>query len=69
MPFGLRNAPATFQRLMHMVLAEVKKNCEVYLDDVEAYSDTRSEHIKTLVVIFGRVKGGQLHPELCSASS
>lgn len=38
MPFGLRNAPAIFQRLMHLVLSDVK-NCEVYLDDVVAYSE------------------------------
>ncbi len=33
MPFGLRNAPATFQRLMNTVLSGVK-NCEAYLDDI-----------------------------------
>ena len=39
MPFGLRNAPATFQRLMHIVLSGVK-NCKAYLDDIVAYSST-----------------------------
>ncbi|KAL1246561.1 hypothetical protein QQF64_034606 [Cirrhinus molitorella] len=32
--FGMRNAPATFQRLMNTVLADVE-NCVVYLDDCE----------------------------------
>ena len=54
MPFGLRNAPATFQRLMHNVLRGVE-NCEVYLDDVVAYSDTWSEHMHTLGLICGRL--------------
>ena len=35
LPFGLCNAPATFQRAMDMILAGVKwKTCLVYLDDV-----------------------------------
>ncbi len=54
MPFGLRNAPATFQRLMHTVLAGVE-NCEAYLDDVVVYSSSWSDHIQTLSVIFRRL--------------
>ncbi len=33
MAFGMRNAPATFQRLMVKVLSGVS-NCEVYLDEI-----------------------------------
>ena len=51
MPFGLRNAPATFQRLMNTVLSGVK-NCEAYLDDMVAYSSTWSDHLNTLQEIF-----------------
>jgi len=44
MAFGMRNAPATFQRLMHLVLGDVP-NCNVYLDDVVVFSDTWESHI------------------------
>lgn len=59
MPFGLRNAPATFQRLMNTVLCGVR-GCEVYLDDIVAYSSTWSEHMKTLREIFERLGAASL---------
>lgn len=59
MPFGLRNAPATFQRLMNTVLCDVS-NCEVYLDDIVAYSSTWTEHMKTLDEIFDRLQAASL---------
>ena len=44
MPFGLRNAPATFQRLMNRVVAGLE-GCAVYLDDLIIYSDTWHSHL------------------------
>ena len=46
MPFGLMNAPATFQRLMAIVLAGLVKEgcCLVYLDDVIVMGKTLDEH-------------------------
>ena len=39
MPFGMKNAPATFQRMFNGVMAGLD-GCEVYLDDVVVYSNS-----------------------------
>ena len=45
MPFGLRNAPATFQRALDIILSGVRwKTCLMYKDDVVIFSKTEEEH-------------------------
>jgi transposase InsO family protein len=57
MPFGLCNAPATFQRCMDVLLAGVKwSSCMVYLDDIIVYSTSFKQHLCDLREIFGRVR-------------
>lgn len=49
LPFGLCNAPATFQRAMDIILAGVKwRVCLVYLDDVIVFSRSAEEHLAHL---------------------
>jgi hypothetical protein len=49
MPFGLVNAPATFQRAVDMILAQVKwEYALVYLDDVIVYSRSVEDHLTQL---------------------
>jgi len=49
LPFGLCNAPATFERAMDMILAGVKwQTCFVYLDDVIVFSSSPEEHLQHL---------------------
>ncbi|UYV70775.1 K02A2.6-like, partial [Cordylochernes scorpioides] len=46
MPFGLCNAPATFERIMDNVLKNIKwKFCLCYLDDVVIYSPDFTTHL------------------------
>jgi hypothetical protein len=46
LPFGLRNAPATFQRAIDIILSRVKwKTFLVYLDDVIVFSKNRAAHL------------------------
>lgn len=59
MPFGLKNAPATFQCLMNMVLAG-QSGCAAYLDDVVVFSDTWDTHVQRLKAVFGRLAEANL---------
>ena len=53
MPFGLCNAPPTFQRLMQNCLGELNLTyCLIYLDDVIVFSETPEEHLLRMHVVF-----------------
>ena len=57
MPFGLVNAPATFQRLMEIVLTGLARDgCHVYLDDVLVYGKTLEEHNANLASVLTRIR-------------
>jgi transposase InsO family protein len=51
MPFGLKNAPPTFQRAMNGLFAG-RPNVLVYLDDIIIYSNTFNEHLEHLKTVF-----------------
>lgn len=57
MAFGMRNAPATFQQLMNLILGEVK-NCN--LDDVVVYSRVWEDHLDSLHTVFQRLAAAPL---------
>ena len=45
MPFGLMNAPATFQRCMQNTLSQQLEFSSIFIDDVLIYSSTWKEHL------------------------
>ena len=68
MPFGLANAPATFQRLMENVLAGLAhEGCLVYLDDILVIGKTLEEHNENLRKVLDRLReaGLRLKPPKC----
>ena len=68
MPFGLCNAPSTFQRLMERVLEGlVWKSVVVYLDDVVIFSNSVEEHIGHLREVLQRFQQEnlKLKPRKC----
>lgn len=69
LPFGLCNAPATFQRLMNLLLADLQwEKCLVYLDDILIFSETFDEHLERLTLVFTKIKqaGLKLREEKCN---
>src|SRR6218665_3666630 len=68
MPFGLCNAPATFQQLMDIVLSGLNfEVCLVYLDDVIIFNCTLEEHLERMALVFHRLREAnfKLKPSRC----
>lgn len=68
MPFGLKNAPSTFQRVMDNILVGIQnERCLVYMDDIIIYSPTVHEHISRLTEVFKRLRNANLkiQPDKC----
>ena len=54
-PFGLCNAPVTFQHLMQNTLGELNlMYCVIYLDDVIIFAGMKEEHLEHLRIVFKR---------------
>lgn len=65
MPFGLKNAPSTFQRVMDNVLREhIGVICLVYMDDIIVFSTSLTEHVDNLAKIFRTLQKHNLKVQL-----
>ncbi|KAM2501696.1 hypothetical protein ACFX1W_032345 [Malus domestica] len=57
MPFGLKNAGATYQRTMQKIFNNMlHKNVECYVDDVVVKTKNISDHLKDLQIVFERLR-------------
>ncbi|CAO1625281.1 unnamed protein product [Parajaminaea phylloscopi] len=67
-PFGLKGAPAHFQRFMDLLLGNLRwKSALPYLDDVVVYSTNMEEHVKALDDLLTRATaiGLKFDPKKC----
>ena len=67
MPFGLSNAPATFQHLMHVALAGLESFCNAYMDDIIIFSDSWKEHLEHIQLVVEKLRqaGLRAKPSKC----
>ena len=68
MPFGLKNAGATFMRLVHRVFCDqLGKTVSAYVDDIVVRSSSSEEHIHDLGEVFDTLRKFRLslNPEKC----
>ncbi|AHI90954.1 polyprotein [Hibiscus bacilliform virus GD1] len=56
MPFGLKNAPAVFQRKMDNVFKGTEAFIAVYIDDILVFSQSEEEHIKHIRVMLEKCR-------------
>ena len=59
MPFGMRNAPATFQRMINRVISGLE-GCAAYIDDVVIYSHSLEQHMDQLCCLFSQLRKANL---------
>ena len=65
MPFGLCNAPGTFQRLMERIFGDQSlQSLLLYLDDIVIFSSTFAQHLQRLDLVLGRLRQQHLKLKL-----
>ena len=66
LPFGLKNAPAQFSRMMKIILGDFRF-VEIYLDDIIIYSSSYESHLEHIKLVFERLKRAYLkiNPAKC----
>ena len=69
MPFGVTNAPATFQRMMNSLFKEKSDDfILVYIDDILIFSRTLQEHIRHIRIALERLRTAKFYARLHKCS-
>lgn len=63
LPFGMRNSPATFQRIMNNLLLDLD-GVSVYLDDILIFSDTWLHHTQQIQSVLARLQDARMTVKL-----
>ena len=56
MPFGITNAPSTFQRNMDMIFDDMRHFTKVYMDDIVVHSKSWAEHLENVKAVLQRLR-------------
>ncbi len=59
LPFGLKNAPAEFSRIMFMILGDLQF-IEIYIDDIIIHSEDMISHVEHVMEVLKRIKEANL---------
>ena len=59
MPFGMKNSPATFQRLINSLTSDLG-GCKAYIDDAIIFNDEWKLHLQTIREFFQRLSDAKL---------
>ena len=67
MPFGLKGAPTTFQRLMDRILSPCHESASSYIDDIAVFSDSWEDHLQHIREVFAVLRAANLkaRPKKC----
>ena len=66
MPFGMKNSPATFQRLVNGLVSDLD-GCKAYIDDAIIFSEEWEQHLQTIRNFFGRLSEAKLTVNLAKS--
>ena len=66
MPFGMKNAPATFQRLVNSLVSSLE-GCEAYIDDLVVYSEDWDVHVQRIRELFRRLAAAKMTVNLAKS--
>ena len=66
MPFGMKNSPATFQRLVNSLISNLD-GCKAYIDDAIIFSEEWQQYLQTIRTFFDRLSDAKLTVNLAKS--